>query len=47
MKTLEGFRAGTIQICLDYKDMGRGSRKSSKVIRGDKFSEVTLKGGIG
>ena len=26
---------------------GGGSRKSSKVIRGDHFSEVTLKGGIG
>ena len=24
---------------------GRGSRKSSKVIRGDHFSEVTFKGG--
>ena len=26
---------------------GGGSRKSSNVIRGDPFSEVTFKGGIG
>ena len=26
---------------------GEGSRKSSNVIRGDHFSEVTFKGGIG
>ena len=49
-KTLEGFRGGTTQICLENKDMwggGGGSRKSSKVIRGDHFSVVTFKGGIG
>ena len=39
---------GTTQICLENKGMGRGgSRKSSKVVKGDHFSEVTLKGGIG
>ena len=26
---------------------GGGSRKSSNVVRGDHFSEVTFKGGIG
>ena len=46
LKTLEGFRRGTTQICLESEDMGRGLRKSSKVIRGDHFREVTLKGGI-
>ena len=37
LKTLEGFRGGTTQICLENKDMGTGggrSRKSSNVIRG-------------
>ena len=33
LKTVEGFRGGTTQICLENEDM-RGSRKSSKVIRG-------------
>ena len=33
LKTVEGFRGGTTQICLENEDMG-GSRKSSKVIRG-------------
>ena len=49
LKTLEGFRGGTTQICLENEDMGGGggSRKSSNVIRGDHFSEVTFKGGIG
>ena len=50
LKTLEGFKGGTTQICLENKDMwggGGGSRKSSKVIRGDHFSEVTFKAGIG
>ena len=37
---------GTTQICLENEDMEWGSRKSSKVIRGDHFSEVTFKGGI-
>ena len=45
-KTLEGFRGGTNQICLGNEDMG-GSQKSSNVIRGDHFSEVTFKGRIG
>ena len=44
-------RRGPTQICLENEDMvgggGRGSRKSSKVIRGDHFGEVTFKGGIG
>ena len=49
MNTLEGFRGGTTQICLENKDMGggEGSRKLSNVIRGDYFREVTFKGGIG
>ena len=33
LKTVEGFRAGTTQICLENEDLG-GSRKSSKVISG-------------
>ena len=37
---------GTTQICLENEDMEWGLRKSSKVIRGDHFSEVTFKGGI-
>ena len=50
MKTLEGFRGNTTQICLENDGMGgggRGSRKSSSVFRGDHFSEVTFKGRIG
>ena len=36
---------GTTQICLENEDIwGGGSPKSSKVIKGDLFSEVTLKG---
>ena len=47
LKTLEGFRGGTTQIFLENEDMGggRGSRKSSNVIREDHFSEVTFEGG--
>ena len=41
-----GGREGA-QIWLENEDMGRGSQKSSKVIRGDHLSEVALKGGIG
>ena len=37
---------GTTQICLENEGMG-GSRKSSKVIREDHFSEVRFKEGIG
>ena len=40
---------GTTQICLENEGMeagGGGSRKSSKVIRRDHFSEITFKGGI-
>ena len=46
LKSLEGFRGGTTQIRLENEDKreGRGSRKSSKVIREDHFSEVTFKG---
>ena len=40
-------RRGTTQICLETEDMGGGIAKSSKVIRGDHFSEVAFKGGIG
>ena len=32
LKTVEGFRGGTTQICLENEDI-EGSRKSSKVIR--------------
>ena len=38
---------GGAQICLENEDMGRGSQKSSKVIRRDHLSEVAFKGGIG
>ena len=47
LKSLEGFRGGTTQIRLENEDKrggGRGSRKSSKVIRENHFSEVTFKG---
>ena len=54
MEILEGFRGGTTEICLKNEDIergggeGRGSRKTSKVIRGpDHFSKMTIKGGIG
>ena len=49
LKSLEGVRRGTTQICLENEGMGGGggSQESSKVIRGDRFSEVTFKGGIG
>ena len=40
LKTLEGFREGTTQICLENEDKGGGTRKSSKVFRADHFSEV-------
>ena len=50
LKSLEGVRGGTTQICLENEGMegggGAGSRESSKNIRGDHFSEVTFKGGI-
>ena len=50
LKSLEGVRGGTTQICLENEGMGGGgggSQESSKVIRGDRFSEVTFKGRIG
>ena len=35
-------------MCLENEDMGGGgSKKSSKVVRGGHFSEVTFKGKIG
>ena len=47
LKTLAGFREGTTQICMKKGRHGGGgggvSRKSSKVIRGNHFSEVTFK----
>ena len=45
----ENPKGGTTQICLKNEDVGggRGSRKSSKVTRGDHFGEATFKGGIG
>ena len=47
LKTSGGFRVGITQICLENEDRGRGgSRKSSKVIRGDHCGEVTFKEGI-
>ena len=52
LKTLEGFRGRRWGGHLNLLEKGRhggggGSRKSSKVIRGDHFSVVTFKGGIG
>ena len=46
LQSLERFRGGTTQIRLENEDKrgGGGSRKSSKVIREDHFSEVTFKG---
>ena len=41
LKTLEGFRAGTTQICLENEGIGG----IAKVIKGEHFSEVTFKGG--
>ena len=43
LKTLEGFRGGTTQICSENEGIGG----IAKVIKGDHFSEVTFKGGIG
>ena len=37
LKTLEGFRGGTTQICLENKDMGRGvgeDRESHQMLSG-------------
>ena len=50
LKTLEGFRGGNHSNLLGkMKTCGGGGdrRESSKVIRGDHFSDVTSKGGIG
>ena len=47
LKTLDGLRGGTTKFVWKMKTWGGGSRKSSNVIRGDHFSEVTFKGGIG
>ena len=51
MKTLEGFRVETTQICLENEDMGGGGEgggnceSHQKLLRGDHFSEVTFKRG--
>ena len=50
LKTLEGFRGETTQICLENEDMGRGGGEIAKVIKcyqGDHFSGVIFKEGIG
>ena len=46
LKTLDGVRGGATKFVWKMKTWG-GSRKSSNVIRGVHFSEVTFKGGIG
>ena len=46
MKILEGFRGGPLKFAWKMKTWEGGSRKSSKVIRGDDFSEVAFKAGI-
>ena len=38
---------GPLKFAWKIKTWGRGSQKSSKVIRGDHFSKVTFKRGIG
>ena len=43
LKTLEGFKAGTTQISLEDEGIGG----ITKVIKGEHFSEVTFKGGVG
>ena len=45
-ETFGRIQRGTTQICLENEGMG-GSRKSSKVISEDHFSEVRFKEGIG
>ena len=44
---MEGFRRGPLKFAWKMKIWEGGSQKSSKVIRGDHFGEVTFKGGIG
>ena len=41
MKTFEGFRGGTTQICLENEGIGG----IAKVIKGDHFSEVNIQRG--
>ena len=36
-----------LKIAWNMKTCGGGLRKSSKAIRGDHFSEITFKGGMG
>ena len=45
LKTLEGFREGTTQICLENEDKGGGEDRESHqtFLGGDHFSEVTFK----
>ena len=40
MKTLEGFRGGTTQICSENEDLmgGRGSLQLSNIQRGDRLN---------
>ena len=45
LKTLEGFRERPLKFAWKMKTWG-GLQKSSKVVRGDYFSEVTFKGWI-
>ena len=40
-------RGEPLKFALKTEGMMGGSRKSSKVIRGDHFTEETVKGGIG
>ena len=42
---LKDSEGGPLKFAWKMKTLGGGSRKSSKVIRGDHFSEVTFKGG--
>ena len=35
LKALEEFKGATTQICLENEDMREGSRKSSKVVKGE------------
>ena len=52
LETLEGFREGITQICLENEDRGwgrggGGDRESHQKLLRDHLSEVTFKGGIG
>ena len=48
MKTLEGFRGGTTQICLENEDMCEGDREShQKLLEGITSVKKHSKGGSG